>query len=131
MIRFIQMRLVIVINRVGFFFSSAHTRRLPAAVSRSDVNWDVRQSREASSSLPVIVRKKSLRNITPRSYSSLLKSESEEESEQENEATFKSALASAHSHGNSTLNSILDTDRDLFYNSVIMESFNIPVPVLF
>ncbi|CAM9165322.1 unnamed protein product [Lampetra planeri] len=75
----------------------AHTRRLPAAVSRSDVNWDVRQSREASSSLPVIVRKKSLRNITPRSYSSLLKSESEEESEQENEATFKSDSASADS----------------------------------
>ncbi|XP_078478549.1 histone-lysine N-methyltransferase 2B-like, partial [Lampetra planeri] len=87
-------------EREGITFSptvEAHTRRLPAAVSRSDVNWDVRQSREASSSLPVIVRKKSLRNITPRSYSSLLKSESEEESEQENEATFKSDSASADS----------------------------------
>lgn len=34
-------------------------------------------------SLGLVIRKQSLRNITPRSYSSLLKSESEEEEEEE------------------------------------------------
>eukprot|EP00066_Takifugu_rubripes_P018492 XP_011607758.1 PREDICTED: histone-lysine N-methyltransferase 2B-like [Takifugu rubripes] len=58
------------------------------AVSSSDEgNWSVGGDGEGSALVLPGIRKKSLRNITPRSYSSLLKSESEEdEEEQENKA---------------------------------------------
>lgn len=57
-------------------------------VSSSDEgNWSVGGDGEGSTLVLPGIRKKSLRNITPRSYSSLLKSESEEdEEEQENKA---------------------------------------------
>ncbi|XP_059205584.1 histone-lysine N-methyltransferase 2B isoform X2 [Centropristis striata] len=47
-----------------------------------DTNWNSRDGDEGSSSMTPSVRKHSLRNITPRSYSSLLKSESEDEEEE-------------------------------------------------
>ena len=47
------------------------------------------------------VRKQSLRNITPRSYSSLLKSESDDEGESEEEKpTVKPNLAAVSNQGN-------------------------------
>ncbi|XP_008282049.1 histone-lysine N-methyltransferase 2B isoform X2 [Stegastes partitus] len=59
-----------------------HARRLSGSVSSSDdTNW--KYGGEGSSSMALGVRKQSLRNITPRSYSSLLKSESEDEEEEE------------------------------------------------
>ncbi|XP_073338890.1 histone-lysine N-methyltransferase 2B isoform X2 [Pagrus major] len=58
------------------------TRRPSGSVSSSD-----------DASLGLVIRKQSLRNITPRSYSSLLKSESEEEEEEvELEKADKSAV---------------------------------------
>uniref|UniRef100_A0A3Q3KFA8 [histone H3]-lysine(4) N-methyltransferase n=1 Tax=Monopterus albus TaxID=43700 RepID=A0A3Q3KFA8_MONAL len=57
-------------------------RRLSASISSSDdANWRFGGAGEKSSSMEPGVRKLSLRNITPRSYSSLLKSESEDEEE--------------------------------------------------
>ncbi|KAM3595775.1 uncharacterized protein V6R79_002613 [Siganus canaliculatus] len=60
------------------------TKRLPASVSSSDdANWGFEKADEGASPAEPSVRKQSLRNITPRSYSSLLKSESEEEEDEE------------------------------------------------
>ncbi|XP_022073088.2 histone-lysine N-methyltransferase 2B isoform X1 [Acanthochromis polyacanthus] len=62
----------------------AQARRLSGSMSSSDdTNW--KYGGEGSSTMALGVRKESLRNITPRSYSSLLKSESEEEEEEEEE----------------------------------------------
>ncbi|XP_029023836.1 histone-lysine N-methyltransferase 2B [Betta splendens] len=65
-----------------------HTRRFSASMSSSDDgNW---RSVDADKELPTLglgVRKQSLRNIAPRSYSSLLKSESEEEEDEKEEKT--------------------------------------------
>ncbi|XP_044028577.1 histone-lysine N-methyltransferase 2B isoform X2 [Siniperca chuatsi] len=59
-------------------------RRLSGSVSRSDdANWRFGGAGEGSSSMAPGVRKQSLRNITPRSYSSLLISESDEEDGEE------------------------------------------------
>nr|XP_033492480.1 histone-lysine N-methyltransferase 2B isoform X1 [Epinephelus lanceolatus] len=61
-------------------------RRPSGSVSGSDdANWGFEDADEGSSTMVPGVRKQSLRNITPRSYSSLLKSESEEEEEEEEE----------------------------------------------
>lgn len=61
---------------------SVRSRHLSGSVSSSDdTNWGFEDADEGSSSMALGVRKQSLRNITPRSYSSLLKSESEEEGE--------------------------------------------------
>lgn len=73
--------------------------------SSDDANWEVGESGEGSSSVPAVVRKQSLRNITPRSYSSLLKSESEDEEEDEEEykvvkSTVKPDVAAAVKQGN-------------------------------
>ncbi|XP_076610280.1 histone-lysine N-methyltransferase 2B isoform X4 [Chaetodon auriga] len=58
-------------------------RRLSGSASSSDdANGGFEWAGEGSSSMAPGVRKQSLRNITPRSYSSLLKSESEEEEEE-------------------------------------------------
>ncbi|XP_039977815.1 histone-lysine N-methyltransferase 2B [Xiphias gladius] len=63
-----------------------HARRLSGSMSSSDdVNWGFGGAGEGSFSMELGVRKQSLRNITPRSYSSLLKSESEEEEGEEEE----------------------------------------------
>ncbi|KAM8840679.1 histone-lysine N-methyltransferase 2B isoform 2-T2 [Spinachia spinachia] len=63
------------------------SRRFAGLVSSSDdANWNFGGGGEGSSSMELGVRKQSLRNITPRSYSSLLKSESEEEDGEEVEA---------------------------------------------
>uniref|UniRef100_A0A3P8S9I3 [histone H3]-lysine(4) N-methyltransferase n=1 Tax=Amphiprion percula TaxID=161767 RepID=A0A3P8S9I3_AMPPE len=60
----------------------AQGRRLSGSMSSSDdTNW--KYGGEGSSSMALGVRKQSLRNIIPRSYSSLLKSESEEEEEEQ------------------------------------------------
>lgn len=81
-------------------FFLVQARDFEDAVSSSDEgNWSVGGDGEGSSlGLPGI-RKKSLRNITPRSYSSLLKSESEEDEEdRDNKAdksTFKTKAAPA------------------------------------
>uniref|UniRef100_UPI0037E73F0E histone-lysine N-methyltransferase 2B isoform X2 n=1 Tax=Semicossyphus pulcher TaxID=241346 RepID=UPI0037E73F0E len=57
--------------------------------SSEDSNWVSGGAGEGSSSMVPGVRKHSLRNIKPRSYSSLLKSESEEEEEEEEEQEKK------------------------------------------
>ncbi|XP_067468838.1 histone-lysine N-methyltransferase 2B isoform X4 [Thunnus thynnus] len=65
-------------------------RRFSASASSGDnADWGIGGSGEGSSSMTPRVRKQSLRNITPRSYSSLLKSESEDEEESEEEKTDK------------------------------------------
>ncbi|KAL6099648.1 kmt2b [Pungitius sinensis] len=75
------------------------SRRFAGSVSSSDdANWKFACGSEGSSSIVLGVRKQSLRNITPRSYSSLLKSESEEEDGEEvNEDKFpvKTTVAAA------------------------------------
>nr|XP_046273400.1 histone-lysine N-methyltransferase 2B isoform X2 [Scatophagus argus] len=72
-------------------------RRLSGSVAGSDdANWSFGEEGEGSSSVSTGVRKQSLRNITPRSYSSLLKSESEEEGEElEDKSTVKPSVAAA------------------------------------
>ncbi|XP_078124346.1 histone-lysine N-methyltransferase 2B isoform X3 [Sander vitreus] len=68
-------------------------RRFSASVSSSDdANWGFEGAGEGSSSMAPGVRKQSLRNITPRSYSSLLKSESEEEEGEEEHKANKSPV---------------------------------------
>ncbi|XP_035536779.1 histone-lysine N-methyltransferase 2B isoform X3 [Morone saxatilis] len=78
-------------------------KRLSACVSSSeDSNWRFGGAGEGSSSMALGVQKHFLRNITPRSYSSLLKSESEEEEEEEQEdkavkqSTVKPSVSSAY-----------------------------------
>ncbi|XP_032391321.1 histone-lysine N-methyltransferase 2B isoform X2 [Etheostoma spectabile] len=75
-------------------------RQFSASVSSSDdANWGFEGAGEGSSSMAPGVRKQSLRNITPRSYSSLLKSESEEEEGEEehkaNKVPVKQTVAAA------------------------------------
>ncbi|XP_035849025.1 histone-lysine N-methyltransferase 2B isoform X2 [Sander lucioperca] len=77
-------------------------RRFSASVSSSDdANWGLEGAGKGSSSMAPGVRKQSLRNITPRSYSSLLKSESEEEEGEEehkaNKSPVKPTVAAASS----------------------------------
>ncbi|KAM9340231.1 histone-lysine N-methyltransferase 2B [Symphorus nematophorus] len=69
-------------------------RRFSGSVSSSDdAPWGFEGAGETSSLMVPGVKKHSLRNITPRSYSSLLKSESEEEEgEEEQHKTDKSAV---------------------------------------
>ncbi|XP_034560328.1 histone-lysine N-methyltransferase 2B isoform X2 [Notolabrus celidotus] len=68
-----------------------HTRRLSASVSSSE-DANRTPGGEGSSSTAPAIRKHFLRNIKPRSYSSLLKSESEEEEEDEKEKAIKSVV---------------------------------------
>ncbi|XP_063755160.1 histone-lysine N-methyltransferase 2B-like isoform X2 [Eleginops maclovinus] len=74
-----------------------HARRFPGSLSSiDDKNWGFEGAVEGLS-VTVPVRKHSLRNITPRCYSSLLKSESEEEVEEKYKADKlpgKTAVAS-------------------------------------
>ncbi|XP_026202752.1 histone-lysine N-methyltransferase 2B isoform X2 [Anabas testudineus] len=67
-------------------------RFLEPVSSSDDANWRSEDAGEVSYSVELGVRKQSLRNIKPRSYSSLLKSESEEEEEEEGEKTAKSTV---------------------------------------
>lgn len=72
--------------------------------SSEDGNWSYGGEGGVSSSTATGVRKQSLRNITPRSYSSLLKSESEdeeggEEQEKAEKSAFKSNVAAASNEG--------------------------------
>lgn len=82
-----------------FFSVQARDFQAEAVSSSDEGNWSVGGDGEASSLALPGIRKKSLRNITPRSYSSLLKSESEEDEEdRENKAeksTFKTKVAPA------------------------------------
>ncbi|XP_077363173.1 histone-lysine N-methyltransferase 2B isoform X2 [Festucalex cinctus] len=63
---------------------SARARRISAsASSNDDCNWGSEETSETLSLEPTKLRKRSLRNITPRCYSNLLKSESDEETDEE------------------------------------------------
>ncbi|TKS88319.1 Histone-lysine N-methyltransferase 2B [Collichthys lucidus] len=78
-------------------------RRFLGSVSSSDdANWRLRRADAGSSTMSTGVRKQSLRNITPRSYSGLLKSESEEEDEggqdKADEPKLKPNVAAASNH---------------------------------
>lgn len=82
--------------------------------SSEDGNWSYRGEGEESASMVTAVRKQSLRNITPRSYSSLLKSESEdeeggEEQQKADKSAFKPHVAAASNEGES--NSVCMTQR--------------------
>ncbi|KAK2830486.1 hypothetical protein Q5P01_018417 [Channa striata] len=73
-----------------------HPRRFLGSVSSSDdANWRSVGGVRALSSMMPAVRKHFLRNTTPRSYSSLLKSESEEEEEEQKtcKSTVKQKVA--------------------------------------
>ncbi|XP_077405714.1 histone-lysine N-methyltransferase 2B isoform X2 [Vanacampus margaritifer] len=61
---------------------SVRARRISAPVSRKDDNWGSETSKTLSLE-PTKIRKQCLRNITPRCYSNLLKSESDEETDEE------------------------------------------------
>ncbi|XP_031595415.1 histone-lysine N-methyltransferase 2B isoform X2 [Oreochromis aureus] len=75
---------------------------LGSVTSSDDTNWTSGKPVEGTSSMALGVRKHSLRNITPRSYSSLLKSESEDEEEEEegedrtDKSTVKPNVAAAN-----------------------------------
>ena len=90
-------------------FFPVQERRYPGSVSDSDAKWTLEDAGEGSSSMAPGIRKQSLRNIKPRSYSSLLRSESEEEEEEEMEVdksdklTVKPNVAAAFSQGNRPL----------------------------
>lgn len=74
-----------------------------SVTSSDDTNWTSGKPAEGTSSMALGVRKHSLRNITPRSYSSLLKSESEDEEEGEDRTdklTVKPNVAAANNQGN-------------------------------
>nr|XP_019957474.1 PREDICTED: histone-lysine N-methyltransferase 2A-like [Paralichthys olivaceus] len=81
-----------------------HERRMSGSMSSSDTgNWEFGVEGEGPSSVTPGIRKQSLRNITPRSYSSLLKSESEEEEGieekgDEDKSTAKANVAAAASN---------------------------------
>ncbi|XP_061598303.1 histone-lysine N-methyltransferase 2B isoform X3 [Cololabis saira] len=66
-------------------------RPLSGSVSSTDEKWSCADAEEGSSSMVSGIRKKSLRNVKLRSYSSLLKSESEEETDDDksDKSTFK------------------------------------------
>lgn len=72
--------------------------------SSDDRNWTFTGVGEGSPLMASGVRKQSLRNITPRSYSSLLISESEEEEEEEQQdkadkSTAKPNVAAVSNQG--------------------------------
>ncbi|XP_026013079.1 histone-lysine N-methyltransferase 2B isoform X2 [Astatotilapia calliptera] len=75
---------------------------LGSVTSSDDTNWTSGKPAEGTSSMALGVRKHSLRNITPRSYSSLLKSESEDEEDEEegedrtDKSTVKPNVAAAN-----------------------------------
>ncbi|XP_005740681.1 histone-lysine N-methyltransferase 2B isoform X2 [Pundamilia nyererei] len=75
---------------------------LGSVTSSDDTNWTSGKPAEGTSSMTLGVRKHSLRNITPRSYSSLLKSESEDEGDEEegedrtDKSTVKPNVAAAN-----------------------------------
>ncbi|KAM6899546.1 histone-lysine N-methyltransferase 2B-like [Xenentodon cancila] len=71
------------------------TRRFSGSVSSTDEKWSCGEADEGSSSMVSGIRKKSLRNVKLRSYSSLLKSESDEETEDDksDQSTIKPNLA--------------------------------------
>ncbi|XP_005927625.1 histone-lysine N-methyltransferase 2B isoform X2 [Haplochromis burtoni] len=75
---------------------------LGSVTSSDDTNWTSGKPAEGTSSMTLGVRKHSLRNITPRSYSSLLKSESEDEEDEEegedrtDKSTVKPNVAAAN-----------------------------------
>jgi len=78
---------------------SVQARRSAASgLSAEDENWRV--AGEASSATAPVIRKHCLRNITPRSYSSLLKSESDEEEDKADASVVKQPVAAAIKQGN-------------------------------
>ncbi|XP_037119271.1 histone-lysine N-methyltransferase 2B isoform X1 [Syngnathus acus] len=85
---------------------TVRARQISAPLSSSDDgNWCAAE--ESPKSLPLVptkIRKHSLRDITPRSFSSLLKSESEEEAEEEGRAFKKEKMVTRQDlgHGLST-----------------------------
>ncbi|XP_061122705.1 histone-lysine N-methyltransferase 2B isoform X3 [Syngnathus typhle] len=85
---------------------TVRARQISAPLSSSDDgNWCAAgESPKSLSLVPTKIRKHSLRDITPRSFSSLLKSESEEEAEDEERAFKKEKMVSRQDlgHGLST-----------------------------
>ncbi|XP_019723294.1 histone-lysine N-methyltransferase 2A [Hippocampus comes] len=67
--------------------------------SSDDGNWGARESSTKLSLAPTKIRKHSLRNITPRSFSNLLKSESDEEPEEEREEFKEEKMAAKQDLG--------------------------------
>lgn len=61
--------------------------------SSDDGNWGAGQSSTKRSLAPTKIRKHSLRDITPRSFSNLLKSESDEEPEEERQEFKEEKMA--------------------------------------
>ncbi|MEQ2231889.1 hypothetical protein ILYODFUR_005268 [Ilyodon furcidens] len=102
-----------VINHEVPFFS-VHSRQFSASASSSDVNYGVGEAGEGSSSMTFGIRKQSLRKIKPRSYSGLLKSESEEEEEKtENEKAGNPNAAASSRQGVSAQNGVLLPDDQI------------------
>ncbi|MEQ2269564.1 hypothetical protein XENORESO_006313 [Xenotaenia resolanae] len=99
-------------HEVPFF--SVHSRQFLASASSSDVNYGVGEAGEGSSSMTFGIRKQSLRKIKPRSYSGLLKSESEEEEEKtENEKAGNPNAAASSRQGISAQNGVLLPDDQI------------------
>ncbi|MED6251287.1 hypothetical protein ATANTOWER_027286 [Ataeniobius toweri] len=95
-------------------FLSVHSRQFSASVSSSDVNYGVGEAGEGSSSMTFGIRKQSLRKIKPRSYSGLLKSESEEEEEKtEKEKAGNPNAAASSRQGVSAQNGVLLPDDQI------------------
>ncbi|XP_051926032.1 histone-lysine N-methyltransferase 2B [Hippocampus zosterae] len=69
------------------------------APSGDDGNWGARGSSAKLSSAPTKIRKHSLRDITPRSFSNLLKSDSDEEPEEEREDFKEKKMAAQQDLG--------------------------------
>ncbi|KAK5611023.1 hypothetical protein CRENBAI_023077 [Crenichthys baileyi] len=91
-----------------------HSRQFSASGSSSDVNYDVGEAGEGSSSMTFGIRKQSLRKIKPRSYSRLLKSESEEEEEKtEKEKAGNPNAAASSRQGVSAQNGVLLPDDQI------------------
>lgn len=94
--------LVYEINYFNSYFSVQAKGFVESVSSSDEGSWGVGGDDEDSSLVLPGIRKRSLRNITPRSYSSLLKSESEEDEEEEQEdkadkSTLKPRVALKHS----------------------------------
>lgn len=110
---------------IGCFFIVQARRFSGSTSGGEDANWGAEDAGEGSSTVTPGVRKQSLRNITPRSYSSLLKSESEGEEEEEDKeedktdkSPAKSDVAATSTQGNSS--SVVLCGQILIHMKVIL-----------
>ncbi|XP_076005868.1 histone-lysine N-methyltransferase 2B isoform X2 [Genypterus blacodes] len=101
-------------DRVIKPFKLQSSRFLSSSSRSDDVNWGSKMSGNGLSSVTSGERKQSLRNITPRSYSSLLKSESEgEESAEDSIVKPSAAAAAAQSNQDAALQDARSVPDDL------------------